>query len=208
MCAPFISRKSAAGDQSGIHRMLMLNTIIGMTIQFAAVSLLAVFGDYIMQLWLGPGHFVGWGIMWVFCIMLTLENHHVIFAKFGLSAKVDPTWGKMSLLSGTLNLILTFIGIQWLGLLGVALGTMVSQIMTNNWYAVVKTMRILNLKLLEYLKGSAFIWLSSGLLLLSAMLCIRSLISGMIGSVIAGMSVAIIICSGVMILSLRRRVSN
>src|SRR3989304_5141345 len=133
ICVPFISRKSAAGDHSGVHRMLMLNATVGMMIQIAAVSVLAVFGDYILQLWLRRGHFVGWEVLWVFCIMLTLENHHVIFARFGLSAKTDPTWGKMSVISGAINLVLTFIGVRWLGLLGVALGTLVAPILPNNW---------------------------------------------------------------------------
>jgi len=83
MCVPFISRRTGAGERPAVHRMLMLNTTVGMLIQVAAVSVLAVFGDYIMQMWLGKGHFAGWGVLWVFCVMLTLENHHVIFARFG-----------------------------------------------------------------------------------------------------------------------------
>lgn len=205
MCAPFISRKSAAGDQAGIHRMLMMNTTVGMMIQLSAVSIIAVFGDYIIELWLGPGHFVGWGVLWVFCIMLTLENHHVIFARFGLSAKTDPTWGKMSILSGVINLILTFIGIQWLGLLGVALGTMVAQILTNNWYAVVKTLQILKLRFLEYAKGSGIVWFTSGMILLLAMYCIRSLVPWPIASLMAGVSVTMLLCSGIIFVYLKKR---
>jgi O-antigen/teichoic acid export membrane protein len=204
MCIPFISRKSAAGDKADVQRMLMVNTTVGMLIQLSAVSIIAVFGDYIIDLWLGPGHFVGWKILWVFCIMLTLENHHVIFARFGLYAKNDPTWGKMSILSGVINLILTFIGVQWLGLLGVALGTMISQILTNNWYAVVKTLRILKLRFMDYAAESGIVWLASGMVLLMSMYGIRSLVSWPIAAVIAGASVAMILCGGVIFMYLKK----
>lgn len=205
MCMPFISRKSAAGDHAGIHRLLMLNTTVGMLIQLAAVSILAVFGDYIIQLWLGPGHFVGWGIMWVFCIVLTLENHHVIFARFGLSAKSDPTWGRMSMISGGINLVLTFIGVKWFGLLGIALGTMISQILTNNWYAVAKTLRIVQLRFLSYVRGSGIVWFATGLVLLVAMYSIRSLIPWPAASVLTGIVVTALLCSSVIYLYMKNR---
>ena len=205
MCVPFISRRSAASDRAGVHNMLMLNTTVGMVIQVAAVSILAVFGDYILQLWLGKGHFVGWEVLWVFCIMLTLENHHVIFARFGLSAKTDPTWGKMSIISGMINLALTFVGVRWLGLLGVALGTMIAQIMTNNWYAVVKTLGILHLRFWEYVRKSGFVWFATGVILLPTMYCIRSLIREPAISVLSGVCVTAFLCSGMLYRYLRNR---
>ncbi|HBG04808.1 MAG: hypothetical protein A2075_11585 [Geobacteraceae bacterium GWC2_58_44] len=206
ICVPFISRRSAARDFSGIHVMLMLNTTVGMMIQVAGVALLAVFGDYILQLWLGPGHFVGWGVLWVFCIMLTLENHHVIFARFGLSAQSDPTWGKMSVISGILNLAFTWIGIQLLGLLGVALGTMMAQILTNNWYAVLKTLRIVQMRFSNYVRGSGIVWFATGVALLVVMSSIRSLMPWPLASVVTGVSAAALICSGVVYLYLRNTV--
>ncbi|SPD73160.1 putative Membrane protein involved in the export of O-antigen and teichoic acid [uncultured Desulfobacterium sp.] len=205
MCVPFISRYSAAGNQTGIHSLLMVNTTVGMIIQIAAIMVVAVFGDYIIQFWLGTGHFVGWNILWVFCIMLTLENHHVIFARFGLSAKVDPTWGKISLLSGVINLVLTFIGIQLFGLLGVAMGTMISQMLTNNWYAVMKTLRIIHLRFSEYLKKSVVIWLSTSLILLFAMKFTRLFISLPLLSVLTGLLITTLICTGIFLLYLKNR---
>jgi O-antigen/teichoic acid export membrane protein len=204
MCVPFISRRSAAGDRQGVHRLLMVNTTVGMIMQVAAVSILAVFGDYILRLWLGKGHFVGWGVLWVFCIMLTLENHHVIFARFGLSAKNDPTWGKMSIISGALNLIFTYIGICWFGLIGVALGTMFAQILTNNWYAILKTLRILQVRFLEYVRESGIVWLATAMTLLPIMYCVRAIVVRPTISVLTGVCVAALLCSGVIYIYLRK----
>ena len=205
MCVPFISRRSGAAERTAVHRMLMLNTTVGMIIQIAAVSVLAVFGDYIMQLWLGKGHFVGWGVLWVFCAMLTLENHHVIFARFGQSSGTDSVWGKMAVLAGVINLVLTYIGVMWLGLLGVALGTMVAQVLTNNWYAVAKSLEIVQMRFLSYMRGSGVVWAATGAVLLALMSAIRALVPWPMASLLAGISVTGILCSGVMYFYLRKK---
>jgi O-antigen/teichoic acid export membrane protein len=205
VCIPFISRRSAAGDSSGIHRMLMLNATAGMIIQIAAVSIIAVFGDYILQMWLGKGHFVGWGVLWAFCIMLTLENHHVIFARFGMSAITDPTWGKMSIISGAINVTLTFIGVMWFGLLGVALGTMIAQMLTNNWYAVAKTLQIIQLQFLNYVRSSGIVWLATWAVLLICMFCVRSFILLPMASLLTGIGMTVILSSGILYLYLKSR---
>lgn len=208
MCIPFISRQSAAGDRSGVHRLLMVNTTVGMIIHLAAIALIAVFGDHIIQFWLGKGHFVGWHVLWIFCLMLTLEHHHTIFARFGLSARVDPTWGKISVLSGVINLALTFVGVRWLGLVGVAGATMVSQMATNNWYAVVKTLRIIRLRFSDYVRESALVWLSTGTVLFAAMAGIRLLVPSPLLSVLAGLTVTAAICAGVFLFHLKGKLAH
>ncbi len=207
MCIPFISRRSAAGDRSGLHDLLLMNTTVGMLIQVGAVSVIAVFGDHIIRFWLGEGHFVGWEVLWVFCIMLSLENHHVIFARFGLNSMTDPTWGKMSVLSGVINLILTFIGVQYFGLVGVALGTLISQLVTNNWYAVAKTLRIVNMEFSRYFIRSGYLWLGAALVLLVCLGAIRSIISSPLLSILAGAGVSATLCGAVFLTMLKNRLT-
>ena len=185
MCSPFVARMSAAGSRTAVNNLLMVNTTVGMMIQIGAVCIIGVFGDYLIQFWLGTGHFVGWEILWIFCAMLTLQNHHVIFAWFGISAKADPSWGKISIIAGILNIILTFFGVQIMGLLGVALSTMVAQLLTNNWYAVWKTLRILKIEFKDYVQTSGLVWFTAGLILMSAMVCIRNIVFTPIMSLVA-----------------------
>lgn len=198
MSIPYIARMSAAGDQRGLHRLLMINTTVGMMLQMAAVSLIGVYGDHLIQFWLGKGHFVGWNIIWVFCVMLTLENHHVIFASFGLNAKTDPTWGKMSIAAGVLNLILTFAGVKLLGLLGVALATMIAQMLTNNWYAVVKTLSIIRLSFWEYVRRSGAFWFAASIVLIFLLYGIRFAISDAVASLVAAVCATSVFSVGVM----------
>jgi O-antigen/teichoic acid export membrane protein len=160
MTVPFISRISAAGDKKNLHRLLLINTSVGMITLLAGMLIIALFGDALMGLWLGKGHFVGWSILWVFCTMLTLEGHHVIFAQVGLNSKTDPSWGKVSIIAGVINLVLTYFGVHMLGLFGVAFATMVTQMMTCNWFAVWKTLKIVGMSIRHYFMKSGIVWLS------------------------------------------------
>jgi len=181
----------------------MVNTTVGMIIMMAGVSMIAVFGDELLRIWIGPGNFVGWWILWIFCLLLTLENHHSIFARFGINAKTVPTWGKVSVMSGALNLFFTWIGIQSLGLIGAALSKMTAQILTNNWYAVWKTLNIIEFSFAEYARSSGILWFTSGISLLAILACIRSLISLPLLSLIIGIVVTTLLCSGVLCYYLR-----
>jgi O-antigen/teichoic acid export membrane protein len=180
MTIPFVCRISASEDKSNLKKLLLTNTSLGMVIFLSGILMFVFFGDYLIKLWLGPGHFVGWPILWVFCAMLTLENHHVIFAQVGINCKTDPTWGKMSVISGVINLLLTYIGAKTYGLLGVASATMLSQMMTNNWYAVSKTMKAVGLSIREYFREAAIVWVS---FLIASSIILYSIRVGVLGEV-------------------------
>ena len=81
--------------------------------------------------------------------MLLLEAQHVIFASAARSTE-DEVYALWALGAGVLNLLLTWILVQRLGLLGVALGTLLAQITTNNWYAVVHPMSRLQISFATY----------------------------------------------------------
>ncbi len=93
-----------------------------------------------------------------------------------MNFRTDPSWGKVSVIAGLLNLILSYVGGCWLGLLGIAMATMVTQMLTNNWYAIWKTLRIVGLKFSDYIRNSGSVWLPSGCLLLALLTIIRYLI--------------------------------
>jgi O-antigen/teichoic acid export membrane protein len=57
-----------------------------------------------------------------------------------------------ALLAGVLNLVFSILLAHIWGLLGVALGTMCAQVITNNWYVPWYTMRQFHLKLSDHLR--------------------------------------------------------
>ena len=190
---PFVSRLSASEDRKSLHRLLLINTSVVMITHISGMLLYAFLGDRLTTLWLGPGHFIGWKIVWVLGTTMTLECHHVIFAQIGLNAKNDPTWGKMSILSGLINLVLTFFGIRVFGLLGVALGTMIAQMLTNNWYAVLKTLRIIRLNAGEYFMKSGIIWCSYAICAAALLWTVRSSPLSNVPLLVASLSVCCVL---------------
>ncbi|MES2200696.1 MAG: oligosaccharide flippase family protein, partial [candidate division FCPU426 bacterium] len=61
--APFVAAKQAAGDREGIRRLLMLCVKSGMALQLAYTVSVGLWAGALMQLWLGPGHFLGYGVL-------------------------------------------------------------------------------------------------------------------------------------------------
>lgn len=168
MSMPFVSRMSSAMEYDGVKKLLMVNATLTMALYLTGATVMVIYCDVVIRLWLGAGHFVGWPVVWVFCMMRGLENHHVTFSRIALSVDTTPIWGKMALLSGGLNLALTFLGVKYFGLLGVAMGTMIAQLLTSNWYAIWRTLKIMNIRFLEYFVESMIYWILFGGLLFAA----------------------------------------
>jgi O-antigen/teichoic acid export membrane protein len=104
-----------------------------------------------MTLWLGPGHFLGYGVFVPMLITGTLEVHHSIHANFVWSVGRWP-FAPWALIAGALNLGL---GIWWVncfarGEAGMAWATCAAQALTSNWYVVHYALRRLNVPLKRY----------------------------------------------------------
>lgn len=153
----FISQAWTAGSLETIQRMTLRNSRIGLSIMAAGVAFLMVAGKEFIELWLGQGNFVGYKVLLTFCIMLTLETQHVILVASSRATE-DEKYAPSALSAGVLNVILTWILIKPLGLLGVALGTMLSQMLSNNWYAVYRPMVRLRLNFGIYCRQAVGLW--------------------------------------------------
>jgi O-antigen/teichoic acid export membrane protein len=146
-----------AGALSEIHQITLRNARLGLSIMAAGVAFLLVAGGEFIELWLGKGNFVGHNVLLVFCIMLTLEAQHSILA-YSSRATEDEKYAPFSFAAGILNIIFTWILIKPLGVLGVAMGTMLAQMLTSNWYAVYRPMVRLRLNFGVYLRQVVGLW--------------------------------------------------
>jgi O-antigen/teichoic acid export membrane protein len=153
----FISQAWQAGALSAIHQLTLRNAQMGLSIMAAGVAFLTMAGGEFIELWLGKGNFVGHNVLLVFCIMLTLETQHVILATCS-RATDDEKYAPWALTAGVLNIIFTSVLIKPLGLLGVAMGTMLAQMLTSNWYAVYRPMVRLKLNFGVYLRQVVGLW--------------------------------------------------
>ncbi len=149
--APFLSRHYAANDMVAFNVILLRGVRYGMSFTAVFVAFLAVFGDRVIEVWLGSGYFGGFPVLWTLLIMVLLEVHHVALA-IGVMATGRIVFMWPAFVAGLLNVILAFILVHPLGIWGVALAIMISQLLTNNWYAPYVAFKLLNISLERYLK--------------------------------------------------------
>ncbi len=145
----FVSQLWSAGDLPGIHRIVWRNVRLGLGLMVAGVAYLLVCGETVIELWLGEGEFIGWPVLATFCAMLTLEVQHVIMSQACRATRDEP-FAPWALAAGVINLVLTWVLIERYGLWGVALATFIAQLVTNNWYAVYRTLRRLEMSVGSY----------------------------------------------------------
>lgn len=146
---PFLSQSYAAGDHAALHAHVYRNVRFSMGAMILLASFLCFYGDRIIGVWLGPNAFPGFPIIWIFAVMILLECHHVNLASAAMSTG-KQFFMAVALLAGLLNILITWQLAKIFGLVGVAAGTMIAQILTNNWYVPYKSLKVLGIPFKEY----------------------------------------------------------
>jgi O-antigen/teichoic acid export membrane protein len=206
----FLSQAWQAGEHDRVRAVTIRSAQIGLAIMAAGAGFTLTAGREFMEL-LHPNAFVGYGVLIVFCTMLTLEAQHVILSLCARSTD-DERYALVALIAGILNLVLTWVLIGPLGLLGVALGTTLAQVFTNNWYAVYRPLVRLRLDLRLYVRRVVLLWAATfgGSLLIGQLLAGQVRTWGRLSTVFAaavgsGLVLAAALWRGVLELPQRRR---
>lgn len=148
---PYYSRAFAAGDLDGLRHLLYRNVQQTMITMAAAAAVLGAFAPDLFGAWLGHGNFVGFAVLAAMAVMMTLETHHVAHASLTMASGHIP-FVRPAIVAGMLNLLMSLLLVRQLGVLGVALGTMLAQICTNNWYAPHVSLKLLHIHPRDYLR--------------------------------------------------------
>jgi O-antigen/teichoic acid export membrane protein len=146
---PFIAREYAHNNWELISLYHRLAVKLAVALAGLFVFTLWHWAEDILRLWLGPGHFVGRLVLGLLLVLAFLECHHVANATCTMALNRIP-FGPWALGSGLLNLILASLFIQRWGLVGVAAAAVLSQLLTNNWFAVYYTLRTFGTPLNTY----------------------------------------------------------
>lgn len=154
----FLSQMWQAGELTAIHKIVIRNCRMGLIIMGCGVSFLLISGKEVTNLWLGENVFVGYEVLATFCVMFTFEVQNVCLM-YSARATENEEYALSSLGAGVLNIIFTLMLIKPLGLWGVAMGTLLSQMLTNNWYAVYKPLLRLRLSFKDYTNQVLLLWL-------------------------------------------------
>lgn len=135
-----------------LKHSILLYSVLGFYLLFS--------GKYILELWLGKNHFVGYPILASLFIFFFLELQNSIFNNAQFSVEKYPLlWSYGS--SALLRYLFTFSLVARFGLLGIILGKIISQMLTTDWYSAyfcLKTVKAWPLNFLKIKNGLKLYW--------------------------------------------------
>lgn len=145
----FVSHLWQAGEIKQVHRIVERNVRFGWLVMLTGAAVLLCAGETIFNLWLGPGNFIGYGVLLVFLFYETLETQSYVIATASRATE-DEAFAISAITAGLLKLGLSWWFATKLGLLGIALGTAVALLLTNHWYMAFRGLRRLRVSLRGY----------------------------------------------------------
>lgn len=98
---------------------------------FAAVGFWLLLTPLVTGLWLDESWELGQAVLTLILIDLYFKGGRVVLVNFKIAAGVFEQDKYLSLMQGAVNLVLSIVGIQYIGLAGVYVGTVVSGVMAN-----------------------------------------------------------------------------
>jgi O-antigen/teichoic acid export membrane protein len=148
---PAFSKLYALEDIDGLRSLYLKTSKISIAIYMPLALFLAIFGQSFINLWVGEENFVGMNVLLVL-IFITFSHS---FA--GPSGHLLQAIGKnkeimyLNIVMAVLNLTLSIILVQKIGLLGVALGTLVAHLCTGFWVVPLLVYKYIGLRVKTFL---------------------------------------------------------
>ncbi len=176
----FVSQMWRSGNNVELFRMIKIAIRIGLGLMSLGIVCVMLFGEEIFYFWLGEGNFIGRNILLIFCVLLFLEAQHVILSSLARATEFER-FASIALIAGVVNVVITYFLVLELGLYGVALGTLIAQLLTNNWYVVYLSLKRLNITLMQYVNNMLIPVLLIFILLYSVGMLINWILSQSMG---------------------------
>jgi O-antigen/teichoic acid export membrane protein len=150
--AVFVSHLWQAQELTALHHLVQRNVRLGLSIILCGSACVLSLGPRLFDVWIGPGKFIGYPVLIVFIASLTLETQNFIVVTSSRATE-DEAFAGSTMLAGILKLLLSWALMFRFGLLGIATGTLLSGLVTNDWYMVSRGLGRLRMSLREHIKG-------------------------------------------------------
>jgi len=144
--AVFVSHLWQAQDLAALHRIVQRNVRLGLLIMLAGGACLLSLGSRLFDVWIGPGKFIGYPTLIAFVVLLTLEAQSFIVVASSRATE-DEAFAGSTLAAGFLKLLFSWFLMHRFGLFGIAVGTLIAELLTNNWFMVFRGLRRLRMSL-------------------------------------------------------------
>ena len=142
---PLFSSMQAGGEHEALRDTYIESTRLSLALALCLTLGLLVFGKTAIAVWVGPQYFVGMPTLVVLALLPTVHavTHVGSILLIGLGRA--RAIALMSVPDALLNLALSVVLVRWIGVVGVALGTVVGELATTFWYLPVLCNRQLGL---------------------------------------------------------------
>ncbi len=151
---PRFSKLYALGDIEGLRGLYLKTVKVSVGIMMPVTIFLLFFGCEFINLWVGPGNFAG---MKILLVLLLMNFIHVVGTPAasllqGIGKNREFVYSEV--INAVLNLALSIVLIRSMGLIGVALGTLVASLCTSAWFIPMLACKYTELPVKTYIKHS------------------------------------------------------
>lgn len=146
----FISHLWQAGSISKVHQVVQRNLLLGLGMVLSGGVVILAAGPALFNVWLGSGNYVGGAVMSLFVLLFILEQQTFILST-SCRATNDEAFAGWMMAGGILKLLFAFVLLKWFGLMGLALATVLAQMLTAHWFVVYRSLWRLQISFKWYL---------------------------------------------------------
>lgn len=139
----FMSHSWAAGKVDVFRSMVGLSLKIALAILWFGSATLMAIGASFYGLWL-HGNFVGYTLLSVF-VVTTILNAQTSMLMDADRSTEHEVYGRVVIICGLLNVVITYVLARWLGLVGIAASTAIATLLTTAWVAARNAQRRLGI---------------------------------------------------------------
>jgi O-antigen/teichoic acid export membrane protein len=134
---PAFTHNLALGETDKLKDIVrkLINILIRSSLLFGI--LIIVLNKYFVTWWVGSSNFSGWNLTYIFALWTIYEtlyrgSNAIIYAHGDLKK-----WSFYSLLEGVINLLLSYFLGKYIGIVGVAVATILSRVSTSGFYTFI-----------------------------------------------------------------------
>jgi len=150
---PQFSSLFATGNYETLRRLYLRIVKLSLAIMMSVGIFLIAFGSAFINLWVGKENFAGTNVLWALVLMAFM---HALGTPSGLLLQgIGKNVGLiyMILIDAILNLTLSIILVQKIGIFGVALGTLIAHLISTFWICPLLVCRYIKLSIRQYFVG-------------------------------------------------------
>jgi O-antigen/teichoic acid export membrane protein len=150
--APFLSQLWQAQRQDHARELTRRMLRFGLLVAVCGLTAVLIGGNDLFTLWLGRGHFSGYGLLAVFATIMLFEAHSFMISTASRATE-DEAFAAWSVFSGVLKLLLSYAFARFYGLIGIPIATLAAQCLTNYWYMGYRALKRLEVSLATHISG-------------------------------------------------------